>query len=47
MKYFGVKIDESLNWKDQTYDIETNLNKANELLYKIRSYVSFNTLKVI
>ena len=36
-----------LNWKIQTYDIITNLNKANALLSKTRNYVSFNTLKTI
>ena len=39
MKYFGYKIDENLNWKDQTYNIA--------LLYKIRKSVSFNTPKPI
>ena len=43
MKYLGVKIDENLNWKDQTHDIATKLNRANTLLNKIRNYVSFNT----
>ena len=47
MKYLGVKIDENLNWKDQTYDTVAKLKRANVLLYKIRNYVSFNTLKVI
>ena len=47
MKYFGDKIDENLNWKDQTHDISTKLNKGNALLNKIRNYVSSNTLKVI
>ena len=42
MKYLGVKIDENLNWKDQTYDIVTELNRPNVLLYKIRNYFSFN-----
>ena len=46
-KYLGVKIDENLNWKDQTYDILTKLNRANALLYNIRNYVSFITLKAI
>ena len=45
--YLGVKIDENLDWKDQTYDIVTKLNRANALLYKIINCVSFNTLKVI
>ena len=47
MKYLGLKIDENLNWKDQTHDLATKLNRANALLYKIRNYVSFNTLKAI
>ena len=47
VKYLGVKIDENLNWKDQTNDIVAKLNRANALLYKIRNYVSFNTLKAI
>ena len=47
MKYLGVKIDENLNWKDQTYDIVTMLNRANALLHKIRNYVSFIALKAI
>ena len=47
VKYLGLKIDENLNWKVQTHDIETKLNRANALVYKIKSYVSFNTLKAI
>ena len=47
VKYLDVKIDENLNWKDQAYDIVTKLNRANALLYEIRNYVSFNTLKAI
>ena len=47
VKYLGVKIDDNLNWKDQTYDIITKLNRENVLLYKIRNYVTFNTLKAI
>ena len=47
MKYLSIKIDENLNWKDQTYDIVKKLNRANALLYKVRNYISFNTLKSI
>ena len=47
MKYVGVKNDENLNWEDQTYDIITKLNRANVLLYKVRNYVNYNTLKAI
>ena len=35
VEYPGLKIDEDLNWKDQTHDIATKLNRANALLYKI------------
>ena len=35
VKYLGLKIDESLDWKVQTHDIATKLNRANALLYKI------------
>ena len=47
VKYLGVKIDENLNWKDQTNDIVAKLNRANALLYKVRNYVSFNTSRAI
>ena len=47
VKYLGLKIDENLNWKDQTPDNVTKLNQANALLYKITNCVSFNTLKTI
>ena len=47
MRYLVVKTDDNLKWKNQTYDIATKLNRANALLYIIRNYVSFSTLKVI
>ena len=47
IRYLGVKIDENLNWKDHIHDIATKLNRANALLFKIRNYVNFNTLKSI
>ena len=47
VKYLGVKIDKNLDWKVQTDDIVTKLNRANALLSKIRNYVRFNTLKAI
>ena len=47
VKYLGLKIDKNLNWKVQTHDIATKLNRGNALLYKIRNYLSFNTLKAI
>ena len=47
IKYLGVKIDENLNWKDHIHEIATKLKRANALLFKIRNYVNFNTLKSI
>ena len=47
IKYLGVKIDKNLNWNDHIHDIATKLNRANALLFKIRNYVNFNTLKSI
>ena len=47
VKCLGVKIDKNLNCKDHIHDIATKLNKANALLYKIRNYPNFNTLKSI
>ena len=47
VKYLGVKIQEKLNWKEQTYDILTKLNRTNALLYKIRSFLRFNPLKAV
>ena len=31
VKYLGFKIGRNLNWKDQTYDVATKLNRANAL----------------
>ena len=45
IRYLSVKIDENLNWKDHIHNIATRLNRANALLFKIRNYVNFNTLK--
>ena len=47
MKNVGVKIDESLNWKDHIHNIATKLNRANAILFKIGNYVNFNTVKSI
>ena len=32
VKYLGINIDESLNWKQQISDIDIKLNKANGIL---------------
>ena len=36
-----------MNWKEQTYDMLTKLNRTNALLYKIRSFLRFNPLKAV
>ena len=46
-KYFGIKIDQNLNWKDYIYDIAAKLNRANALLFKIISFVNITILKTI
>ena len=35
MKYFGVKIDEDLNWKDQTHDNKVKQSKYTTLKLQI------------
>ena len=40
VKYLGIKIDENLNWKQHIHDIEIKLNRANALLFTIRSYAN-------
>ena len=47
LKYLGIRIDESLNWKHHISDIAITLNRANALLFKIRNFVNVNTLKTI
>ena len=47
MKYLGDKIDEKMNWKNEAYVIVKKLHRVNTLLYTIRNYVNFNTLKAI
>ena len=37
VRYLGIKIDQNLNWKDHINDIAVKLNRANSLLFKIRS----------
>ena len=39
VKYLGVKIDTNLNWEHNVNDLSIKLNKANDLLFKMRKYV--------
>ena len=45
--YLGIRIDENLNWKHHVSDTAIKLNRANALIFKIRSFVNVNTLKTI
>ena len=47
VKYHGIEIDEILNWNVQAHDITAKLNRGNALLFKIRNYVSFNSLEAV
>ena len=47
VKYLGIKIDESLNWKQHIHDIAIKLNRANALLYMIRNIVNRHILRII
>ena len=47
IKYLGVKSDEILSWQYYFNDLSIKLNRANTLLFKMRKYPSFKTLKFI
>ena len=47
VKYIGIKIDESLNWKQHIHDIAIKLNRANALLFTIRNYVNKHILRTL
>ena len=47
VKYLGINIDEILNWKQQISDITITLNKANDILSKLRQFMDIKTLKSI
>ena len=47
MKYFGIKINENLDWKQHIHDIATKLNRANVLLYTIGNFVNRHILRTI
>ena len=46
VKYFGIKIDQNLNWKDRINDIAVKSNRANSILFKIKTFVNVTILKV-
>ena len=47
VKYFGIKIDENLACFHQINKVAAKLNKANDMLSKIRHFVDFKRLKSI
>ena len=47
VKYFGIKIDENLNWKQHIHGIAIKLNSANALLFTIRNYINKHILRTI
>ena len=40
LQYFGIKIDQHLNWQDHISNIAIKLNKVNAMLYKIKQFVN-------
>ena len=46
-EYLGVQIDNHLNWKPQIEHIMTSLAKASGVLYRLKKYVSRDTLPMV
>ena len=47
VKYLGVKIDANLAWQHHVNGLSTKLNRANALLFKMRTNVSLKILRSI
>ena len=47
VKYFGIKVDENLNWKHEISDVAIKLNRANSILSNLRHFIYRKTLKPI
>ena len=47
VKYLSVKIDTNLSWQDHVSGLSRKLNRTNALLFKMRKYVSLNTMLMI
>ena len=47
VKYLGIIIDSHLNWHSQANELAPKLSRAVGMLYKIRYYVDFSTLRMI
>ena len=47
VKCLGIKIDTNLSWQYHVNDLDIKLNRASELLFKMRQYVSLKILRSI
>ena len=47
VKYLGVKINQNLTWQHHINYFSVKLNKADDLLFKIRKFVDDKTLRFI
>ena len=47
IKYLGVLVDSSLNWKDQISNITKKISRAIGILYKLRLFLPINVMKNI
>ena len=47
VEYFGMNIDENLNWKQRVHDVVIKSNRANALLFAIRNCVNRCSLRTI
>ena len=47
VKYYGIKIDENLSWKQNIHAIAMKLNRSNALSYTIRNLVKRHILRTI
>ena len=45
--FFGVIIDENLNWNDHIRHITTCISRNVGVLYKMKKFISFNTLVML
>ena len=47
IKYFGILVDATLSWKPQIIELSKKLARTTGIFYKIRHYVSSETLKLL
>ena len=47
IKYLGILVDATLSWKPQIIELSKKLARTTGIFYKIRHYVSSETLKLL